>query len=219
MNEYSKINTIWKRDAKGKIIPGDYATPEFEYLREARWCFTEKVDGTNIRVNWDGGASQYGGKTDGALIHNGIVQHLRDKLTDTNLASAFGHDPATLYGEGFGAKIQKGGGLYKPDGQAFVLFDVLVGGYWLRREAVEDVAKNLAVPVVPVVMWGTLAEAEAHVIAGFDSHWGPFPAEGLVGKPAVELRNRSGERVIVKMKTRDYVARAKESGPAAQAAL
>jgi len=32
MSEYHKIQTVFKRDDKGKIIPGDWTLPEFEYL-------------------------------------------------------------------------------------------------------------------------------------------------------------------------------------------
>lgn len=28
---------------------------EFDYLKDNTWIFTEKVDGTNIRIMWDGG--------------------------------------------------------------------------------------------------------------------------------------------------------------------
>ena len=34
---YQKINTIWKRDERNKIILGDYAMPEIEYLKDNIW--------------------------------------------------------------------------------------------------------------------------------------------------------------------------------------
>lgn len=55
MKEYHKIQTCFKRDEKTKrIIEGDWTLPEFEYLKDCQWVFTEKVDGTNIRVMWNG---------------------------------------------------------------------------------------------------------------------------------------------------------------------
>ena len=51
MNEYHKIQTVFKRDiqSKGKtLIEGQWTLPEFEYLASNIWAFTEKVDGTNI---------------------------------------------------------------------------------------------------------------------------------------------------------------------------
>ena len=39
---------------------------------------------------------------------------------------------------------------------------------------------------------------------GFQSMWGNFQAEGLVVRPLVELRSRTGERVIAKIKCKDF---------------
>lgn len=47
MREYPKIQTVWKRDDRGKIIVGEFATPEIEFLSRCDWEWTEKVDGTN----------------------------------------------------------------------------------------------------------------------------------------------------------------------------
>jgi hypothetical protein len=53
MKEYHKIQTIFKRDMTNKaksLFEGRWTMPEFEYLANNTWVFTEKVDGTNIRV-------------------------------------------------------------------------------------------------------------------------------------------------------------------------
>ena len=73
MREYPKINTIWKRDDRGRVIEGEYATPELEYLADLAWEWTEKVNGTNIRIGWDGakpplGDYEIGGRTADAQI-------------------------------------------------------------------------------------------------------------------------------------------------------
>ncbi len=71
--------------------------------------------------------------------------------------------PITLYGEGYGGGIQKGGGEYtsktKGGAVSFRLFDVLIGavptadikGVWLRRVDIEDVAAKLGVKPVPLI--------------------------------------------------------------------
>ena len=89
-----------------------------------------------------------------------------------------------LYGEGYGARIQ-GGGNYNPNGVDFVLFDILIGEWWLQRKDVEDVATKLGITVVPIIGIGTLIEAVARVKQGFNSTWGNFSAEGIVVKPVV----------------------------------
>ena len=68
MKEYIKIQTIFKRDLLTNhktLLEGDYSLPEFDYLKDNTWIFTEKVDGTNIRVMWDGKEIAFGGKKGG----------------------------------------------------------------------------------------------------------------------------------------------------------
>lgn len=39
---------------------------------------------------------------------------------------------------------------------------------------------------------------------GMQSRWGGFRSEGIVARPAVEPRTRSGHRIITKVKSRDF---------------
>jgi len=90
-----------------------------------------------------------------------------------------------------------------PD-QDFVLFDVKVGDWWLQRADVEGVASKLGIDVVPVIGTGTLHEMVAVCSQSFASAWGDFTAEGIVARPVTELRTRSGQRVITKLKYKDF---------------
>ena len=85
-----------------------------------------------------------------------MYDRLSEIFTPANLKKF--DEPITFYGEGYGAKIQKGGGNYNPDGVDFVLFDVRCGDFWLKRENVRDVANKLGIEDVPVVGTGTLEE-------------------------------------------------------------
>lgn len=206
--EYHKINTMLKRNLEGnkKVISGQWVDPVIEYLKDNDWTFTEKVDGTNIRVSWDGNALVFGGKTDNASIPNGIVNRLNELFyadpAQARLRAIFPDGGVILYGEGYGAKIQNGA-KYKA-AQDFVLFDVRVGDLWLERQNVEDVARKLQLDVVPVIGHGTLAEAIALVQGGLRSAWGDFAAEGIVARPTTELLTRRGERIITKIKGGDF---------------
>ena len=208
--EYAKIQTVFKRDMsnKGKIIEGSYSLPEFDYLKDNEWIWTEKVDGTNIRIDWVRSVGRkFDGKTDNAQIPAFLYKRLEELFPPEKLDAAIKTEDAdllTLYGEGYGAKIQKGGGNYKSDGVDFVLFDVLVGGWWLKREDVEKVANSLGIRVVPIVGKGTLKEATVWTRTGYISAWGDFEAEGLVMKPSVELQTRAGHRIITKIKHKDF---------------
>ena len=53
MAKYQKIQTLFLRDDKNIIIPDQFTYPEFEYLKDNKWECTEKIDGTNIRIELD----------------------------------------------------------------------------------------------------------------------------------------------------------------------
>lgn len=209
MKEYHKIMTVFNRDPANKhktLLMGEYSTPEFEYLKDNLWVFTEKVDGINIRVMYDGQEISFGGKTDRASIPAFLVKYLNEKFLP--LADKFrdffsNTDDVCLYGEGYGAKIQKGGGNYRQD-QSFVLFDVKIGDWWLQRESVEEIANELDIDIVPIIGEGTLSDMVNFVKNGFNSGWGDFVAEGIVARPKTELKTRSGQRIITKIKHKDF---------------
>ena len=205
MSEYHKIQTVYKRDPATKhktLLEGDFSLPEFEYLKDNKWVFTEKVDGTNIRIYFKDGKVVFGGRTDNAQLPAPLVERLQERFTVEKMREAFNGD-ACLYGEGYGPKIQKGGGNYRED-QDFVLFDVLIGGWWLERDSVDGIAGNLEIDSVPIIGEGTLLDMVEHAKSGITSTWGDFAAEGYVARPAKELRARSGDRLITKIKCKDF---------------
>ncbi|HET9029247.1 MAG TPA: RNA ligase family protein, partial [Candidatus Aquilonibacter sp.] len=107
-------------------------------------------------------------------------------------------------GEGYGAKIQKGG-QYRQD-QSLIVFDVRVGEWWLKPDAVKDVADKLGLDVVPTFDTMTLRDAVALVQGGnLHSHWPDAKIEGLVGRPAVDLYTRKGDRIVAKVKVKDFI--------------
>lgn len=211
MKEYNKIETLFERDMEGtkKLIEGKFRNKYVEFLANNKWDFTEKIDGTNIRIHWDGHKVFFGGRTDSAQIPTNLMYALNDKfmgiVNEELFEQKFGETPVTLYGEGYGAKIQKGGGLYRED-VGFILFDVLIGDIWLERENIEEIAKSFNIPIVPIVLTGTIQEAVDYVkskpkctIAEQEKE-----AEGLVGRPLVEMKDRIGNRIIVKIKSCDF---------------
>lgn len=207
MSEYHKIQSIYKRDMNSKrktLMEGDWTLPEFEFLANNTWVFTEKVDGTNIRIIVKDGGVTYGGRTDNAQIPAPLVERLNERfLPLADQLNEMFPSGAVLYGEGYGPKIQKGGGLYRDD-QDFVLFDVKVGGWWLQRENVEDIAAKLALDIVPIIGEGSLHDAVAMAKEGITSTWGDFQAEGIVARPKTEILTRGGHRLIAKIKCRDF---------------
>jgi len=216
---YCKIQTLWKRDPSRRniIIPGEFSVPEHQYLWNNTWRWTEKIDGTNIRLYWNGRTVTLGGRTDNAQIPAFLSEAIREKnYLDTKIyQEVFGGAPATIFGEGYGPRIQKGGGLYRSDPD-FIVFDVKVGQWWLKPEDVHEIAYRFQMDTVP--LWGVtdLANAWECVKAGTleAGSIGTAPLEGLVGTPAVPLFTRSGERLIVKLKVKDWEDYVRENGEA-----
>ena len=208
MREYPKIETIFNRDTEGtkKLIFGTYRDETVKYLRFNDWQFTEKIDGTNISVEWDGHAVSFHGRTERAQIPTHLLEYLEKTFLTTEAEELFeqtyGDKNVILYGEGYGAKIQNGGN-YRSD-VSFILFDVLIGDNWQEREWVEKTAKMFGIDVVPVVFVGSLEEGIDYVMEHHPSTIGTAMMEGIVGRPMVEMRNRLGKRIIVKIKREDF---------------
>lgn len=218
MAKYQKIQTLFLRDDKNIIIPDQFTYPEFEYLKDNKWECTEKIDGTNIRIELDFNVHDDGvrevnvnfkGRTDEATIPAHLYRRLKELFDNVNWLEVFditSTTSITLYGEGYGTKIQKGGN-YISSGVDFILFDVKVDKWWLQRDAVEDVANKLNIKIVPLIGYMTIPEAIEYVKKGFKSTIAEnkdYDAEGLVLKTTTGLLRRNGERLITKIKTVDF---------------
>lgn len=212
MKEYIKIETPFNRDVNGtkKLVEGDFHDDTVRYLANsgAMWECTEKIDGTNIGIVWDGHKVSYQGRTERAQIPahlmNKLIELFGGETNEELFEQSFGERPVILFGEGYGAKIQNGGD-YRQD-VSFILFDVYIpdSDIWLRRDSVEDIARIFGIDAVPIVLTGTLQDAIDYVKTKPKSTIGTAMMEGLVCRPAVEIRDRMGRRVIVKVKVRDF---------------
>lgn len=174
---YQKINTIWKRDERNKIILGEFAIPEIEYLKENIYEVTEKINGTNMSIeimfNQDGSIKEWNihGKTETANIPANLLNEMNrlynsmledDKLKNTFRVEKMNPDTnkleisypykVTIFGEGYGAKIQ-GGGRYSATPK-FIVFDVMIQSseisepIYLLRKNVEDICSKLSLDIV-----------------------------------------------------------------------
>ncbi len=200
---YHKIQTAFKRDEQGIIIPFNWTLSEFVYLQDNPWIWTEKIDGMNIRIHWDGEQVMIGGRSDNASIPADLITALYPYTDHATWKRMFPDaDDVTLYGEGYGAGIQKGGGYRKDKG--FILFDVNVGNWWLRDDSIAEVAAGFGLDVVPQVGVMSLNDAwKKIVLGGLTSAWPDVKIEGIVGRPQVPLFTRKGERLIAKLKLHD----------------
>lgn len=209
VREYHKIQGPFKRNTEGpqrnKLIPWEWTREEFGFLQHVPWRFTEKVDGTNVRVVWDGHSPTFLGRTDRAQMPTRLLKALQETFTEELLEQVFGETPAILFGEGYGAGIQKGG-IYRPD-VAFILFDVWINDFWLEYVNVHGIGDQLGIETVPVVstsntlnqMIQYMAETELHSLIADTK----TTMEGVVGTPLVPLLSRRGGRIVIKLKTED----------------
>lgn len=211
MSEYHKINGVYKRYGfderpipdgfqKGDMIDGEWSLPEFWYLQNNEWIWTEKLDGTNIRIEITDTGIEIRGKTDRAVIPKDLHAWLQD-LVYTRLGSTITGKDTTLYLEGVGEKIQGGGAFGK---QHAKLIDVNVGGTWMNKRVVLDIAQALRIDHAPVVLYGSIHQAISFVQQRPKSEFGDFVMEGLVGQPYVPIFGTNHQRICAKVKVKDH---------------
>lgn len=219
MIEYPKIETLYDRDSDTFCVDTTQVRwPEFASIK--RWQTTEKIDGTNIRIGLHpDGTVTYAGRTDNAQLHVSLWSYLQATFPADKLRGAFetaGDAEVILFGEGYGPKIQKGGEDYRAN-VGFRLFDVLVGPWWLEQENIIDVASRLGVETVPLIGWlsilpesiadlGKCFPSNGNSIVARDDGGNPDKtAEGIVARASPMLFTRKGERLMWKLKFRDFV--------------
>lgn len=167
------------------------------------------VHNCNIGIVWDGHKVSYQGRTERAQIPahlmNKLIEMFGGEINEELFEQKFGEMQVILFGEGYGAKIQKGGGNYRSD-VSFILFDVYLPkqDLWLKRDALENIAKTFNIDVVPIVLTGTLQEAVNYVKQKPKSTIGVADMEGLVCKPVIDMLDRMGRRIVVKIKVIDF---------------
>lgn len=232
--EYPKIETLYQRDLETHKVTNRVRRPEFDVV--GRWLVTEKVDGTNIRIVLErpgavevqldaevesrlvGGKPTVTikGRTDRAQIPPFLLEKLEELFPVSRFEGVFSDVvEVVLYGEGYGARIQKAGGDYR-EGVSFRLFDVLVRGertWWLKWADVQDIARKLQIETVPV-LGVDLSTSDAVTLATGDSLVAiddrgltfddVIPhREGIVARTEPPLFDRRGHRVVWKLKARD----------------
>lgn len=213
--KYPKMQTLWKRDPENKFVitPGEFSREEFGNIK--RWNYTEKIDGMNIRVIYedDGCHDEYSdypsfkGRTDKAILPKELLLFLERIFTPRKILRKFmDAQKVILFGEGYGAGIQKGGGLYR-NAKEFILFDVLLDGMWLSRDSVEDIASFFGVEHVPEIKHITTMNAAIDYVKSrplslvSDS---PKEMEGIVARSDPLLLFRNGDPLMWKLKLKDF---------------
>lgn len=201
----------WGREHKQRklIVPtlGEtqaYRSMLWAYLSENEWAYSRKLDGENMRVQWDGEQVLWNGKTNAFQCGADLTEYMNNTFIEEIFEEKFGRDKKViLFGEHMGPKVQ--GNELGLDHDEFILYDVNINGRWLNTLVVEAVAAYFGIRTVYNLMSQplnscTLRELITKVANGEFKDW-----EGIVATPLEEMRDQNGQRVIVKIKNRDYL--------------
>ena len=216
---YPKIRSLFKRDKDFKFTERFVSSSLKEFSEgHFKWSGYEKIDGMNIRIycNYETNIFKYFGRTEKAELPAHLVEELDGIVSSIKenkeaIVEAMGFNIFVLFGEGFGHKIQKGG-LYLGDKVACNMFDCYAyivraeqyKGFWLDEEKLTELLEILKLQKPPSLGKISTAEAVEKVKKGFSSQYGTAPAEGLILKTDFPVFDSFGERMIFKVKTKDF---------------
>jgi len=212
--KYEKFSSPFKKDEKFMN------TEELsQQLPKGKWILTEKIDGTNIRIILTK-PDEEGER----IIHIGsrkLILNPSDKgskvyldcLEDVNLNKIKEYfkdvnSIVVIYGEGYGAGVQKGG-IYSSK-KRFRVFDIRIGKAYQDFNYVQKVCVDNQMNLVPIFgdvdtihFNGCIEDLKNFNNTLIKEGVGGKP-EGLVYKFEPVLLNKYGERLIFKSKFKDY---------------
>ena len=213
MKEYQKIEQLYQFDSDRRRFTTEIKNPLVKYLAPLSWLVSEKIDGMNIRVNWDGHKVTWSGRTDKSQLPVEVEQLLSKTFGDTEVIfeQNFGEKEVTLYMECYGGKIQ--GGIYGGS-ERLIGFDVEINGTYLDKRTIEPIfnlfkiptvwfteVRDLGVAITEVCNWFLYDTPNSYsTLATPDKK---TKKEGLVCVPTERIYDHQGKRVIVKIKLRD----------------
>lgn len=183
--------------------------PIVGYLSNNLWHYKRKLDGENMRVQWDGEQALWNGKSDKFVCGAQLTEYMNVTFLEEIFEERFGRDKKViLFGEHMGEGVQ--GNELGLKGHHFVLYDVNINSIWLKPKDIVEVAVYFGIKTCydyghsPEMSEMNLCAIIKQVADGVFSGW-----EGVVATPVVECRGQKGERVICKIKNRDYYRESK----------
>ena len=206
MKEYQKIESLYKFDNNLKKFIPEFYNPIVDYLKTLPWIVSEKIDGTNIRVHWDGHRVSWSGRTDTSELPKEVQHVLESTFGESEIIfeQTFGEKDVLLFMECYGGKIQ--GGLYGGT-ERLIGFDVMVEGIYLNKLIIKDIFNKFGVPTVEFYQVPHLSDAieyvQEHTEPSVYCENGTTQIEGLVCVPFERLYDHQGKRIIVKIKKKD----------------
>jgi len=113
----------------------------------------------------------------------------------------------TLFGEGYGGKIQMPAGKKYREEPTFILFDAIIDGWWLEHDKLTILAKQMKVADVPFLGVLTLEQIEKLVKSKPTSQVAEdktLLSEGIVARSHPQMLFRDKNPIMFKLKRKDY---------------
>jgi len=177
-----------------------YKNQEIMMFRE---CFAlEKIEGTSVHISMNNGQLTFFA---GCVKHADFInlfdtEKLQKDLEEINV---------TIFGEGYGGKIQGMGKTYGTS-LKFVAFDVKIGDSWLSVPKAAQFCRDIGLEFVyykkiPTEMWAINEQRDKQSEQAILNNMGVgHKREGVVLRPLIELTKNNGQRIIVKHKRDDF---------------
>jgi len=168
---------------------------------------SEKIDGTSVGLKWDGERISFVGHTEKSQFAPSYLKYLQNRFGTKEFESCveeiFEDKSVTIYGEGISKDYNVHYGY--PNGE-FIFYDVqLANGKFMNRKALGDIAEKLGL-IMPYTGCYTIQQAIDFVKQRPMSKLDPsVRMEGLVLRPLIELYTNNDERIICKIKVKDFV--------------
>lgn len=206
MKEYQKIETLLMFDSEKRKFKRTFYDKTIQYLAPLSWYATEKIDGTNIRIYWNGKTFEIGGRTDKSQVPQKLLDIFQQKFNydmEIIFEQLFGDKEVYLFMEGYGGKIQNGA--YSCE-ERLIGYDVMINGYYIDKMSAKGIFEQLGLEFVPIFEVENLYDAIEFVKNHTNSILLPDnKMEGLVCVPTERIYDHQGNRVIVKIKNKDLM--------------
>lgn len=203
VSEYQKIESLYFFDTTTQKYKKEFLNKIVEYLKDLPWIGTEKIDGANTRIVWNGFNFSILGRENKSQVPEEVKKIFNEKFIERDdmevaFEQMFGKKQVILFVEAHGGKIQKGA--YNCD-TSIIGFDIMVGGKYLSKFVASEIFVKLGIDFVPIINFDNLQSAIDFVKTHENSIKYPdCKMEGLVCVPKCEIYDYSGKRIAVKIK-------------------
>jgi len=165
------------------------------------------LDGENGRIYWNGEQALWSGKTNKFVPQKEYYDFIESHFLEERFEEVFGRDKEVyIFGEFMGPKVQ--GNELGLKEKIFIIYDIQIGNIWLEENSIREIADKFQVTTCYDYLEDkqcscdqkTLDDWIGSVAGGEFNKW-----EGVVIEPVGQLRDRSGKRIICKVKNKDYL--------------